>query len=676
MTSKSSNFCGDTVPNLGKCGPSSFQGLEIITGVSRRKFLGTLGAGAAALATVRLAVADKKLDPAQFKLHGVPDLPAWFEQNRVQAHCEMYRLQDDSGGLELYPPIHQAGAQAVTAIMDNLDEGAWWPTAVGETHLYAKNRDMAHDIIASIHQQGLKCIGYYRAMSDAWAQQTHPDWIARDAQGKPVHEPRGKKSRHAIYVLCINSPYRDFIQTRLCELATRGIDMIYFDSWHMPEVCTCAFCRRKFAATTGQAFPLKSADTPSAKLSQVDDADGKINLGGEYSDDYLRVSRFVTESLIETFTQWREAVQRINPNIRFAIGSSLYPVFLGQPQLAADFVAIADSSKTEFKKEFGGNAKALKHVSLPGFSPPSFDVQTALGWSLVRDATAGRPPLLWMPNLESEADARHAAAAVWSYGCVASLAVQRSTHMEFFQSAYADNDKIGPALAYTRPYGWLAVHVSEKARNRRLNTLVDEWRDVIAPALGAFEAAVRQHWPVVTINDSQLAHEVGAKTRVLVLASPDELTVQQNQVVQKWADQGGVVIRLPQPQDWYSAAGKSGAISALVSEVLQRAGSPPVRVQGPPSLHAVCFRHPSGRHLVVNLVAAWDDYESTVRQPRPVPCRSVSIELDRHFFPATRATELISGKTWSLTGSNHVNLVLPEFATHCCMLFDGEEIST
>ncbi len=569
------------------------------------------------------------------------DLPDWFEANRVQAHCEMFRMQDESGGLHLHKPIADLGAKAVTLIVDNREEGAWWPSAVGETHPLAANRDVAREIVESVHRNGMKCIGYYRYMSDAWAEREHPGWLCRDAAGQPVGEPRARKARNPIHVLCANSPYRDFVKTRLRELAQRGIDMIYFDSWHMPEVCTCQFCRAKFEAETGRPFPLN-----------------------------LEASGFVSRSLVQAFTEWRDAAREINPSIRFAIGSSLYPVFLGQPQLTADFLAIADTSKTEFNKPFGGGMAMLKRLKLDGVAPPAFDIQTALGWSLVRDSSGGRPPLMWIPHLKTEEDALRASAAAYSWGCVASMAVSdiAAAH-SLFSSSFANGARVSPALAGTRPYGWAAVHISEGARNRRLNDISALWKDVIAPALGSFEALVREHVPVVTLNDRQMAGAIPDMTRVLVLASPDELTAAQQEALGKWAQTGGIVVRAEPGQDWHTADGKSSQMQALWAKIQAQAGESPVRINGPPHMHAVCFRHPQGKSFVVTLVNAWDDYEAEDRSPKPATCKNVRITLDRDFFPALTATELLTGKNLPANQKGPLAVDVPDFDINRCVVF-------
>lgn len=440
--------------------------------------------------------------------------------------------------------------------------------------------------------------------------------------------------------------------------------MIYFDSWHMPEVCTCESCRRKFEQRTGRTFPTLAAPAGTAVA-------GLYTLGGVYSEDYLEVSQFVSQSLIEAFTQWRAAVQKINPDIRFVIGSSIYPSFVTQPQLTAEFLALTDSSKTEFKKEFGGNAEALKLILPADAGPPAFDVQTALGWSLVRDSSGGRPPLMWIPGLKTEEDALRASAAAYSYGCVASIAFHRpDEEVSRFRSSFANGAKISQALAGMRPFGWLAIHVSESARNRRLNELTRVWAEVIAPVMGSFEAAQQEHLPVVTINDLQLAGGIPPETRVLVLASTDDLDEHQQAAVSRWSRAGGVVIRLPAGHDWHTATGKATRMKALLAEVRARAERPPVRISGPAHMHAVCFRHPQGERFVVMLVNAWDDYSAKIRPPTPPECEDVTIELDRILFPAARAFDALVGEPLPLAGARTLKVTMPSFAINRCVVLE------
>ena len=70
-------------------------------------------------------------------------LPDWFEHNRVQAHSE-HGLEL---ALRLTPEGHarvirETGAEVLTRIYLTRDEGAWWPSRVGEVHPLIGEREL------------------------------------------------------------------------------------------------------------------------------------------------------------------------------------------------------------------------------------------------------------------------------------------------------------------------------------------------------------------------------------------------------------------------------------------------------------------------------------------------------------------------------------------------------
>ena len=339
-------------------------------------------------------------------------LPEWFEENRVQAHVENRIELVVDGYSHVHRKVKDLGAQVLTRIVLNRDEGAWWPTSVGKTHKLAADRDLVAEIVADAHSVGLKVVGYHRHMSD-WAMQTaKPDWICLHPNGTRVQEPRARRENYEVNVLCLNSPYRDYIKTRLLELADRKPDALYFDSWHMPEVCTCTYCRAAYRERFGENMSLDS---------------------GRSSVDFLKAVEFVSDTLLDTFSAWKTAVKERHPGTFFALGSSLHPCFHVQPHIGHSFLAISDTSKTEFSKPFGFNTKPAAEL-IEGFAEPRYDIQTATGWSLVRDSSGYRPPLMWIPFVRREGEALYSAAAAVTYGCIASM------HMNFI-----DRDTGGPA---------------------------------------------------------------------------------------------------------------------------------------------------------------------------------------------------------------------------------------
>ncbi|MGD8240291.1 MAG: hypothetical protein PVH68_17180, partial [Armatimonadota bacterium] len=432
-------------------------------------------------------------------------LPDWFEANRVQAHSE----HGLALALKLTPEGHSRairalGANVLTRIFLTRDEGAWWPSTVGEISPLIGDRDFAAEIVRAVHGQGMKAVAYHRHMSDALIQREHPGWVCKHPDGSPVLEPRGKTK--TIFVICPNSPYREYIKTRLLELADRGVDCLYFDSWHMPDVCACDYCLKAFREQTGH------------------DLDRSAAVG---SPAYMEGVEFVNRSMVRAFADWRDAVRARHPNIFFAIGSSVYPMF-HTPHIDARLLEISDTSKTEFHKPFGQNAAVMRGE--PDLAPPAFDDQVALGWSLVRDASGGRPPLMWIPFIRGERTALYSAAAAVTYGCIASMNVtlrrmetDAPRSLELFSSSFAMGHKLSPYLAHARPIPWAALHISRRARDARYPDRKLMYREVFAPALGASEALKEAHLPWVTVTDSALAGDLRPTTKVLILPWPDEL---------------------------------------------------------------------------------------------------------------------------------------------------------
>ena len=130
-------------------------------------------------------------------------LPHWFETNRVQAHSEHGLPQ----ALQLTPEGHaraikKTGAEVLTRIYLTRDEGAWWPSRVGEVNPLIGDRDFVREISEAVHAEGMKVIAYHRHMSDAAMQRDHPDWVCKLPDGTPFLEPRGKTK--TVFVLCLN----------------------------------------------------------------------------------------------------------------------------------------------------------------------------------------------------------------------------------------------------------------------------------------------------------------------------------------------------------------------------------------------------------------------------------------------------------------------------------------
>ncbi|MBT3279668.1 MAG: hypothetical protein HN909_04545 [Phycisphaerales bacterium] len=165
------------------------------------------------------------------------ELPEWFTSaNRVHSHTRLTsRWIDKSPFVNAGKHFGDMGFEVMTRHIVSGGEGAWWPSKVGTVLKEAKNRNFAKEIIDEAHASKRRIIVYYRHMEDRGMARAHPEWLTRDPKGKP-YVKRGEK-------LCFNTPYRDFVQTRLLELVDMGADGFYFDEKHQPEICRCATCK-------------------------------------------------------------------------------------------------------------------------------------------------------------------------------------------------------------------------------------------------------------------------------------------------------------------------------------------------------------------------------------------------------------------------------------------------
>ncbi len=608
-------------------------------------------------------------------------LPAWFEQNRVQAHFEN-GIQDDLLGLygKLHPAIRSMGSGVLTRIYKTTAEGAWWTTKAGYTHEGLDGRDLGREISLDARASGLKVFAYYRIMCDDYVEKEHPQWLCRDAAGKLVLEPRTRrrpKEEDRKHVICFNSPARDLITTRLRELADRGVGGIYFDSWHMPEVCTCENCRTAYEKETGRAM------VPTARRG---------------SEEYRLTADFVARSIVRNFRHWEETVKSKHPEMMFAIGSSLYPCFDNQMQITASLLEISDTSKTEFNKPFGGTlgwpigtgavVKRRRPYLDDSFALPSYDLQNALGWSLTRDSCQGRPPLMWIPFTRNEEEAIFSTAAAVSYGCIASIHPtglwnRRAKSIEMqatekYASAYELGKRVSPWLASTRPQRFALIHVSERSRNARIADPRALWVEFFAPVLGVFETFKEEHIPVAMVNDLQLARAIPAETRLVILPHEEEITGSQRAALRRFEAAGGTVVKLESDQGWHLKADKPRLKQMLRERLTSEPARPPIRVRGPAAMHAVFYGEPGPKRNVVCLVNDFGWFHcgrevSEANGSRVVPplCKDVVLELSGE-IKVRRVVEAVTGEELKVSQKDgKIVVAVGEFPVMACVVVEG-----
>jgi hypothetical protein len=96
--------------------------------------------------------------------------------------------------------------------------------------------DLLEQQVEELHREGIRAPIYLSVLCDEYAADTHPEWIARQPDGKPV----GAGPLAAGWqILDMSSPYQDFLAEQTAEVLKRfkPVDGIFFDMcWDQPSL--------------------------------------------------------------------------------------------------------------------------------------------------------------------------------------------------------------------------------------------------------------------------------------------------------------------------------------------------------------------------------------------------------------------------------------------------------
>jgi len=114
----------------------------------------------------------------------------------------------------------------------------YYNTARPERHPgLAKRLNLLGEQIEALHREGIGAPIYISVQCDEYAANTHPEWIAQNADGSPVRRPPGIFTP-GWQILDMSSPYQEFLaeQTREILRLFKPVDGIFFDMcWDQPS---------------------------------------------------------------------------------------------------------------------------------------------------------------------------------------------------------------------------------------------------------------------------------------------------------------------------------------------------------------------------------------------------------------------------------------------------------
>ncbi len=548
-------------------------------------------------------------------------LPAWFDSARVQGHSGLpavrWAREPDFGGVA--PLFLSLGLRVFTRQAKANGHGPFFvgPGALPGAVRLGPDSAAIRGAFARAHAAGQHTIAYVWTSSDSVMAARHPDWVCRGPSGRsPVQAPRGTP-------LDITSAYRDVILGQLEALARAGVDGFFFDWAHLPPVgCWSHHLVHGFESLTGEAAP------------RVRRPDNSV---------YRAFLAYEGEQVQETFAYWRDTIHREYPGVVFVVSVSALPTFM-DPRYETGLAAVGDDPKTEFlapvHRTFGG-WRPVPDDGLPR------DVLMAAGWTLVRDAAGGRPPLIWAMGFADSAQAEGFVAAVLTHGGIASLDVAdrivaggttapHSTPLPALKAAASLGERVEPGLAGTRPWASVGIHFPEAARDRLIADPGQAYRRTVGPALRAYQTLLAARIPARFVTDRQLADGDVADLKALVLPDSADLSPSQVKQVVAFRRAGGRVVDADRTSAYAADPDPARPLQVL---------------GGPETLHVGLFVTPDHRRMTVLLTPdfSWVNplaLHGVVRPqgPPPLPVRGVVLRLPAGSPPMV-AEDLVTGRT-------------------------------
>jgi hypothetical protein len=119
-----------------------------------------------------------------------------------------------------------------------------WLYYDSELHPERRHPNLSTDLlrrqIEVCHAHDIRVPIYITVQWDHYTAERHPEWLARDEQGRPIGTPPFEAGFYRR--LCVNSPYRDFLKAHTREvLETLPVDGLFFDIVHALP-CACRYC--------------------------------------------------------------------------------------------------------------------------------------------------------------------------------------------------------------------------------------------------------------------------------------------------------------------------------------------------------------------------------------------------------------------------------------------------
>jgi hypothetical protein len=489
--------------------------------------------------------------PASLQAKQAPPLVEWVETARVQAHTRfsLKNFQEDPKTfMEASAIFAEMGIRTYTRHFKTGGEANWWESKD------PKVAQLPAALLEDAHKRGIGMIAYYRHMENSAAAAAHPDWLCRQANDS-TYERRGA-------MMCLNSPYKEYLIENVKKVAALGVDGIYFDEVHMPPTaCWCQYCKADFAKISPKGHPK--------------------GIRGPHREQFMKLKAFNNQVIIDFFKELKAALREAGYQTPIIVSSNNWPAMTDNT-MNSELFQYVDIHKTEMKTGNNMEHPQMLFKASDAAEPWPLDrgLKLALGYVLARDATNGAPAHIWVHKLANDQAAMAAVAGMAGHGSIANLDLEEGEiRQKPFQAAFELGNKIGDALGHTRPLRWFGIYFSEEARDSYWNTPNQAWEQVIMPVYGAYACATQLGAPVGMLTDAHLRRNMLSGYKVVFVADRARIPAEAQKALSAFEAQGGTVIESTGAKAWHTKQGQAGAIKWLRQQLEKL--SPPTQALYP-----------------------------------------------------------------------------------------------
>ncbi len=160
---------------------------------------------------------------------------------------------------EYFAAAAAAGMQTITFMTKDAFGNSYFDTKIGHKNVKLDG-DLLAEAVVEARKHNIAIIAYYNVGLNSHVATDNPDYRQRTADQTPIKEAFGFYD-----LLCMNSPYRDYVYGQLREIAeSYDVAGFFFDITYVwDNCCHCEYCRMAYRNRFGYEAP--TAPVPGTK---------------------------------------------------------------------------------------------------------------------------------------------------------------------------------------------------------------------------------------------------------------------------------------------------------------------------------------------------------------------------------------------------------------------------